>query len=485
MKKDDIEDLYSELEGFSKAPPEELWDNIEAKLHPEKKKRRLLIFWGSSAAVLVLFIGYFFTNLFENDRNSINIITDVEQSIESEEPIRSNQETIKTAVSTTYNNTNKDSLTEQLSVEKETLSNEKFKRLLTEGNKKSKFNKNQNQLTSTNNQLLQIEEDNTGELKNVLDLKNGNDVNEIYKFTNKYSKNAINKNVIKEADDKINNELEIKNKALIKFKKEKIIVSNDSASKVNNTGVLDLSTAIIAENENVNDSTQAVNKNLKWSVEVLGGLANTSSESSIQNTSINTASQNDFVYALKVGYALSNRLVVKSGIGKNILGQKISNINYTSTSVSFSGGNALSIVNNPDILFLLTETSFNDTSTIEGFSEEGTLQQQFGYVQVPLEFSYNLLKAKKIDLSVGFGGNVNFLTDNRVFIDNERIGESLGANSTIFGATMNSTISYSLAKKTILFLEPSYNYFEKPVDNINQSFKNTQFRALFGLRYKF
>lgn len=485
MKKDDIEDLYSELEGFSKAPPEELWDNIEARLHPKKKKRRLLIFWGSAAAVLVLFIGYMFTNLFETDSNSINIISDIEQPIEFEEPSKSNQETIKNVESLNFNDSNEDSLNEQFSVVKESLNNEKFQKQLTEKNNKSKFNKNQNQLTETNDNLEQFKDNITEELKSVSEVQNGNDINKISEYTNKYSKNTISENVIKVEDDEINNEIESKHKTLTEFKKEKIIVSNDSVNKANHTGLLDINKEVMAENDHTNDSILDTSKGLKWSVEVLGGLANTSSESSIQNTSINTASQNDFVYALKLGYALSDRLIVKSGIGKNVLGQKINNINYTSTSVSFSGGNALSIVDDPSILFSLTEISFNDVSSVEGFSEEGTLQQQFGYVQVPLEFSYNLLKAKKIDLSLGFGGNVNFLTNNRVFIDNERIGESLGVNSTIFGATMNSTISYSLAKKTILFLEPSYNYFEKPVDNSNQAFKNTQFRALFGLRYKF
>jgi len=28
MKKDDIKDIYGDLEAFSKEPPKELWDNI-------------------------------------------------------------------------------------------------------------------------------------------------------------------------------------------------------------------------------------------------------------------------------------------------------------------------------------------------------------------------------------------------------------------------------------------------------------------------
>ena len=241
---------------------------------------------------------------------------------------------------------------------------------------------------------------------------------------------------------------------------------------------------LVAENKNDSIITTKV-AGLKWSVEVLGGLANTASESSIQNTSVNTTSQNNFVYTLKVGYALSDRLVVKSGIGKNVLGQEINNIIYTGIGASLSVGDSQNIVNNQNILFLVSEESINDVSSFVEFTNEGTLQQQFDYIQVPLEFSYNVLRAQKFDISLGIGGNVNFLTDNRTYLDDEEIGESVGANAKIYGATMNSNISYSLAKKTILFFEPSYNYFEKPIDNDNQAFKNTQLRVLLGLRYKF
>ena len=491
MKKDDIEDLYIELEGFSKAPPEELWENIEARLHPEKKRRSIIFFWGSAAAVLVLFLGYMFTNSIETNGNPINEISDIEQPVENDVLIESNKEATIIVEGVDDKNTIEDSSTEGSGVAKESLNNLSVQDQLKERNKKSNILSSQNQLANTTKKLeRKVESYNEEKSKNVHYKKYSDDKNDNVKYNNKYSQNTIKENVIIEEGDKVNNkdalDLKRKNKTLNDFKKEKIIASNDSIAKPIGGGMLDLSEALVAEAENVSDSTLiSKGAGLKWSLEVLCGLANTSSDSSIQNTTVNTASQNDFVYALKVGYALSDRLVVKSGIGKNVLGQEVSNIKYTGADTSLSVGDSQNIVSNPNITFLVSEESINDVSSFVGLTNEGSLQQQFDYVQVPLEFSYNLLRAQKFDLSLGLGGNVNFLTNNRAFLDNEEIGESLGANTTIFGATMNSNISYSLAKKTILFFEPSYNYFEKPINNNNQSFENTQLRVLFGLRYKF
>jgi hypothetical protein len=466
MKKDNIEDLYGELESFSKAPPEELWDNIEARLHPKKKKRRVLFFWGSAAAVLVMFLGYVFSNSLVLNDKPINEISDIEQPKGVDSTNKSNVENIIIVEGLGEDDTNQDSLVEESSILKGPLN----------------IIKSQQQLTESHQILNKVEE----ERKKSLYEKNRSIKEEGIKHNNSYSQNDS-----KEKDDRVNNkvipDLNKKNKTITNFKKEKRTASVDSISKVKDVAQLDLPKALLAENENAADST-ATDKvaSLKWSVEVLGGLTNTNpSQSSIQETSVNTTPQNDFVYALKVGYALSDRLTVKSGVGKNILGQEISNIRYTSSDVTLASNNPQSITSNEAIMFFGSQEAVNDFSTTEVTINEGTLGQKLDYIQVPLEFSYSLFKAQKYSVSLGLGGNVNFLSDNSVFLDGAYIGENLGVSSTVFGATLNSNISFEVTKKMILFLEPSYNYFNKPIESNNQRFNNTQIKALFGLQYKF
>ena len=53
MKKQNIEDIFSSIENLSSVPPPELWDNIEAKLHPSKKKKATIIWWSIAASLLI------------------------------------------------------------------------------------------------------------------------------------------------------------------------------------------------------------------------------------------------------------------------------------------------------------------------------------------------------------------------------------------------------------------------------------------------
>lgn len=478
MKKDNIEDIYNELGAFSKEPPKELWDNIEARLHPKKKKRRLFILWSSGAAAILLLIGYVFTDSLDFNNKPVKDISDIEQPKVNDKINEPNIETIKIVEETEKNDIKEDSLLKAPNTIKELLKKETGKKQL-----------------SDRSELLNLKEKGREKGRE----KGNKEHNAIAKndFRNKSSKNEEkSKNSIRYAqvndkmkpnqDGKNNNLIPQKNESIANNKKEKEIASNDSISNTKEASPFVLIEELLAENKEENDSINLSKPTgLKWSVEVLGGLSNTASDASIQGTSVNTTSQNDFVYSLKVGYALSDRLVVKSGIGKNILGQEINNIKYTSSDISSASPNAQSIVNNQSILFLVSEESINDFTTTVEFTNEGDLQQQFDYVQIPLEFSYDVLRAQKFDVSLGVGGNINFLTNNRAFLDNEQIGESLGVDATIFGAMLNTNISYRIAKKTNLFLEPSYNYFDKPIDNNNQTFNNTQLRVLFGLRYKF
>ncbi|WP_400079230.1 hypothetical protein [Winogradskyella sp. R77965] len=453
MKKDNIEDIYGGLEDFSKKPPEELWDNIEARLHPKKKKRRIIFLWGSAAAVLVLLFGYIITGSPEPNDKPAKEITDIEY--------RTDNDTIKEAEIQTTEIDNEVILTEDSLLQKPNDLQELQEKVANQ-NKRSErsedFNKEEEPLNS---------------------VKKGSSKKEKLRLTTNYPQ-IINKDKIGKGDERTSFVSQLKNKSIRNFNNEKVFASIGSVTKYADVDSFSLSEELLTINEDSEDDIDfKTDVSSKWSVEVLGGLSNTVSESSLQGTSVNTTPQNDFVYAFKLGYSISDRLIVKSGVGKNILGQEINNVLYSSSDTSQS------IVRDQNIFIFGSQESFTDLSSFEGNINEGNLQQQFDYIQLPIEISYDLLSQQTYNISLGIGGNVNFLANNRAFLNNEGIGESLGVDSTIFGATINSNISYKLTKELNLFLEPSYNYFQKPIDNNNQNFKNTQFRALFGLRYRF
>ena len=456
MKKDNIENIYSELEGYSKAPPTELWDNIESRLHPEKKKRRGAFFlWGSAAAILLVLLGYFAKSGLPslNDKPT-NKTTDIEHSVDT--------------------------------INKQKLENSSTDNNAIVGVDASSEKQNQQREPSQNT----VDQDASSKSDEIL---NGKE--ESVKLTKNEplrDKKLKNKSYVQNFN-RINNEkpsdkaflvLQLKNENVIGFLNENVVADIDAIFLTKHAPSIDLTKELIVLYEDYSDSLNLKKEYKEWSVEVLGGVSSTASKSFIQNTSISTSPQNDFVYALKVGYAITDKLAVKSGVGKNVLGQEIDNILFASSDASLSAETE-NIISNQDIQILVSEGSFSDIEVSAEDINQGNLQQQLDYIQLPLELSYNLISESKYNVSLGVGGNVNFLTNNRAYLDGEQIGESLDVNTTIFGATLNSNISYKLTKAMNLFVEPSYNYFQKPIDNGNQNFKNTQFRALFGLRYRF
>ena len=463
MKQDQIEELYSELRDLSQAPPSELWDHIEARLHPKKKRRALFWLWGSAAAILVVLVGYMLTNTIDTEKPDLEV-TDIEHvedndSINAtdlntpntiEQAVTTNEAEDTVPANTTDNETNDKTLKQNQEVHQKLTKKNEQSKYLAEHDKENLQDKKETKANTNENYAIVTKDDTDSNRPNKANPTSKNDTQNIIDLT-----------------------------------KEERVAHIDSIPKPDEDALIDITEALMAESEPSEDSLDiGLKDSSKWSIELLGGLSNTASDASIQGTSINTTAQNDFVYTLKLGYAVSDRLVIKSGIGNNVLGQAIDNIGYLSADTPLLSENPQNIISNQEIFFVASPGFASEDGASDTTTDFGTLEQQFNYIQIPLEVTYDVLKNQNYTLSFGLGANVNFLTNNRVFLDDEQIGESLGVNTTVFGAVLNTNLSYRLTKRMNLFVEPSYNYFQKPVDNSGQEFSNTQLRIQFGLRYK-
>jgi hypothetical protein len=469
MKKDNIEEIYSELKSFAQEPPKELWDNIQARLHPKKKRRGAFWLWGSAAAILMLMLAYTF---YKPSNDGINIpinepvkeISNTKQPNDETDNVTDQSDIINDEIVTSK--TSKDSIEEKIKTTNNTLQQPNHNQFA--NSETSQHAKNNNEDNKLNKSLIKENVKNESKIAKTIDGKSRDNIK-----SKQDKNNELIPNLLK------------KKEGLIEKNKETAIAGVDSITTDKTDVKLDLYEELMAERSNEKDSVNTdVANNNKWSVEILGGLSNTASDASFQQTSVNTSPQNDFVYAFKVGYSISDKVQIKTGVGKNNLGQQVNNIAYATADGSLSSNEGQTIVSDESLVFFgSTELASNDASFNE-FSENGTLQQQLDYVQVPLEVFYKLLAKEKYDVLLGVGGNVNFISDNKAYLNGGEIGENIGVDNTIFGATLSTNFSYYLSKKTVLFLEPSYNYFEKPIDNNAQNFKNTQLRILFGLQFK-
>lgn len=467
MKKDNIEDLYRKLKGFEKQPPENLWPTIEAGLQ-QKKKRGGLLFWiGSAAAVFLFLLGYIFynTSKFNTKTNKTFTTTRPAQDKDSVDS--------KTALPyNIINQKNSCIVEEQNSSEKNNLTSPKE---ITESTVKTSHISKSSKSSIANNTAKPTKS------KTMNNTPLSNKITTINTPANYDKQNSEHKNTFKNGVNQTPKDASTEKREGL----ANIITQKDTLTKAIENALKD----IALKDDEKSLTQQKKPKKPSWLIEISGGISNTASESAIQNTSVQTSAQNDLVYGLKLGYALSERLTLKTGVANNVLGQKISNIGYANSENALNADISQNIISNENILLLVSDESQdifnNDFSVVSGVEiSQGSFRQQFNYLQIPLEFSYALFHREKFNIGLGFGGTINFLTDNKAYINDENIGENLNVNSTLFGASILNNFNYVLYKNMNVFIEPSINFFQKPVDNKNQSFSNTQFRLLFGFRYK-
>ena len=119
---------------------------------------------------------------------------------------------------------------------------------------------------------------------------------------------------------------------------------------------------------------------------------------------------------------------------------------------------------------------------------KGELNQQLGYVEVPLEVKYRLLD-KKIGVSVLGGFSALFLTDNQVFIEDNGRSLDLGKDDNFNGFNQSANfglgIDYQFSQKLGLSVEPTFKYQLNALRDDIADFRPYTIGVYTGLMYKF
>ncbi len=135
-------------------------------------------------------------------------------------------------------------------------------------------------------------------------------------------------------------------------------------------------------------------------------------------------------YGVKVAYAVSEKIKIRSGINKVSMNYQTRDIayNYAVASSSLStinygtGGENINIARNnassspADVNNDYLENGF--ASMVNMPRENGSLNQNFGYIEVPVEIEYNLID-KKVGLKVIGGASSLFLDENSVSVNGQ------------------------------------------------------------------
>jgi len=531
MGKKKIDELFQEkFINFEQVPDDKVWQAIAASLD-KKKKRVIPIWWKLGGVAAVIAIGLFTINPFGNSADGNTSVTTVEQN--SVDSVAQKKILIDEVIPT--NESNNTQLTESNSKH----STEKI------SNPVAVKNAPVQQQKATNNNLNVIQKPNgtEGEQLTATQKQPTLKTNRVAEKQNTaVVDNATNKN--ETIEEKLQQQQEdatavvMQKDAPAKTNAENLDRQhNDGSNDVQDssnlkeilppsskeTGIANTDTE--PKNENKVDSVAFKKKSIydeiieegeaalaqketknRWSAgpSVAPVYFDAFGEGSPVHSILvpNSKSGNtNLSYGLSVAYAINDRLSVRSGIHKVDYGyetgeiefsssldgsvtNQMANIDYASTArnlvvKSKVGATAVAVNSNNENAL---DASFNSTA------RNGSMTQQFGYLEVPVELNYALID-KKIGVHVIGGVSSLFLIDNSISLTDgnqtTEMGEANNVNSLNFSTNIGLGIDYEFTPKVKLNIEPVFKYQLNTFDQVDGTFNPFSIGVYSGLTFTF
>lgn len=205
-------------------------------------------------------------------------------------------------------------------------------------------------------------------------------------------------------------------------------------------------------------------------------------------------------YGLTVAYEVSKRVSIRSGIHKVDYGYNTNDVSFTSSFNASSNTQLENInYNNTAQSIVLSDTrnqlgvQQSDMQVAYDFTGKsptrmGTMGQQIGYVEVPLEVNYALLDSK---FGVNLIGGLSslFLTDNVVVLQSSgqttELGEANNINGVNFSTNIGLGLDYKFNTKLKLKVEPVFKYQLNTFNDTSGSFNPYSLGVYSGFSFKF
>ena len=531
-----IDLLFQEkFKEFETKPSEDVWTAIEARLN-EKKKRRIIPFWWKLSGVAALLIISFLisksiitreiktensvvttpnteksekTNKIDTNSKELNgkgtIKTEnpvvnqikIEQGKESESEINfknkstiTNKNSVTIAVEDKNNKvanhpkkpiySSKSEVADRKSAQKRSLKKNsntpKESDLITE----TVFEKSKNQLVQNNNNLSTTEKDSkNNEISNQVVENKLKEINNLESLT-PFDKKNINLD-------------ELKGVSVSKIEKK----VNDTVQKNS------IATNVLEELLNEKESKlKQESKRNRWQITSNVApifLGSVSTGSPIDSTlSNNSKSFNTNVgFGVGVSYGVNKKFSIRTGLNKVNMGydtndilfftsfesKTLKNVRTTASSrmiqVQSNISNNISIPSETEILPF--ENNFTNQNN-------GLLRQEMGYLEMPLEMTYNVLN-KKFGLKIIGGFSTLFLQDNSITIVSSGretlLGEANNLNDIHFSTNLGLGIKYNFLKSFEFNIEPTLKYQLNTFNTNAGNFKPYFFGIYSGVSYNF
>lgn len=504
--KKNIDRLFQEnLKNFEVTPNDAVWENIHKTLHKDKRKRRVLIplWWrvAGVAALLVLMFAIANSLLNETDNN-----TDL-PVVNSNASTNDNLDKNTTRETESQNLKNASDSNTDFDIVEPSANSEEFVQNPIKNSNVDKSSEKRNTHVVVNNAIINKENlaSPTSDSDTSIAQKSNNTTAKTIEYTvakkssnlPELNPNAIQKNELK--PDLLNKEtLADPENAIAKQTETNPLNENETILEHDNLAETDASSSIedaiaLAENTNEKEKEEQLNR---WNISpsVAPVYFNTLGEgSSIHEQFVGNSKNGELnmSYGLGGSYAINKKLKIRAGIHKVNLGYSTNNvIAYSGIGARNQDDSNIKYNNNTKAMTFISAESINLASAPEILNTniKGSLEQQIGFIEVPLEVEYNLID-KKIGVNVIGGFSTLFLSKNEIYsnLEGERalIGEATNINSTSYSANLGVGVNYNVSEKIKINLEPMFKYQVNTFNNSSGDFQPYFIGVYTGLSYKF
>lgn len=497
-----IDRLFQEkFKNFEATPEDVVWDNIHNALHNKEHKRRVIPLWwklGGIAAVMALFftvgIAVFDTgNNFGVPENTVVGTEKKDGTLDSTKPNtieEQSSESVGTSVIAKSDDTHDSDAvsgnTAETDNDQKNTTNQIAGKNSVKKINRTTSNSAQKNITSS------IHSKSNTVVKNTSNLPQLNPNKEVVNDKNISSKIILDvqKDQIKVAQSDINDILK-DNETPVEVEQKVVIASNKQDESIED--------AIAKANPTIEEEKEAQPNRWNITPNVAPVYFNTLGKgSSIDGQFVNNSKSGEvnMSYGISGSYAINDKIKIRAGINKVNLGYSTDGI------IAFNELNSFGAASKTNRLQNITFTNRNESNTLLSTSsitsqsapqaltskDNGALEQQFGYIEIPLEMEYSIVD-KKFGLNVIGGFSTLFLSNNDIYtvLENQKllIGEANNINSTSYSANFGLGVNYNVSNTLKLNLEPMFKYQIHTFTNTSGNFRPYYIGVYTGFSFKF
>lgn len=485
--------FLEKFKDFEVCPSPDVWSKIEAKLDVGKPRRIIPIWWkvaGVAASFTFLFLAWnFFQNNFTSSSSSLvnQENPEMQSNIEAAPVLISQPSTTRPISDETTEITVLENSTDRNIIDSQPISTiKRFQAEISLANSPTK-----SYITNTVEEIRS--KDNTSKIEETIAAIDDSETsissaqNNFNSILTSLKNNLITNSIAVDqaAAKDISISTYMGSLSAEKKAREELLAENSLLST-------QLTSIEMAQETNENlDNKQKRLWSLKPQFSPIFNLA-TNSGSTVDPMLSNNSSQGNtsLAYGMLVTYTLANNLRLRSGV------QQV-NVSYTTNDVIFAPAVAGVAFN--QINFNASAAGFNvfneaiyeaslTNPNARAFAVSGDLQQQLGFVEIPLEVEWQLFEGK-FGIYASGGASTLFLIQNTVGFRNEmdylNIGENTAVNTASLSGNLGIGLEYQLSRRLNLNLEPSFRYqlntFSSQVDGFYPYF----FAIYSGINLKF